>query len=327
MRVPSPPLPPPPPRRLLVAHDAHADWCARLAARRPDLALRGARPGDVTPALLEWAEGYVGFRRPATPTMGAVRWVHCTGAGVDGWMAPGALPDGVLLTRTTESFGPPIAEWALSRALAFAQRWRELEAAQRARRWVRECEPTLLAGAPVLVVGTGDVGTHVARAFAALGCPVTGVSRSGEARPAHGTPSVFTQLAPYTALGDVVGDARVLVLAAPLTPATRGLVAGDVLARCRGALLLNAGRGALVDEAAIVPALDAGWLAGCALDVFETEPLPEGSPLWGDARVMVSPHVSGPSTADATIEGVVETLAAIERREVPRTIVDRARGY
>lgn len=316
-----------PPRRLVVASEAHAQWVPQLAARRPDLEIRGTRMVDVTPELLEWAEAYVGFKRPPTTTMGSVRWVHCTGAGVDGWMAPGALPTDILLTRTTESFGPPIAEWALARALMFTQRVRELEAAQTAQRWVRECEPAMLAGQSVLVVGTGDVGTHVARLFAAIGCPVTGVSRTGAPRPEHGTPSVFARLASFTALGALLPEARIVVLTAPLTPDTRGLVSRDLLARCQGALLLNAGRGALVEEDAIIPALDAGHLAGCALDVFAVEPLPAESPLWRDPRVLVSPHVSGPSTAHGTIEGVLDTLAALERWERPRTVVDRARGY
>ncbi len=318
---------PAPPKRLVIASEAHAKWVPQLAARRPDLELRGTRMVEVTPELLEWAEAYVGFKRPPTATMGNVRWVHCTGAGVDGWMTPGALSTDIYLTRTTESFGPPIAEWALSRALAFAQRLRELERAQREQRWVRECEPSMLAGQSVLVVGTGDVGTHVARAFAAIGCAVVGVSRTGRPRAEHGAPSVFTRLAPFTQLSDEIANARVVVLTAPLTPDTRGLVSRDILSRARQAVLLNAGRGALIDELAILPALDAGNLSACALDVFETEPLSADSPLWRDERVWVSPHVSGPSTAHGTIDGLVETLEALERGERPRTTVDRTRGY
>lgn len=315
------------PTRLVIASEAHARWVPQLAARRPDLELRGSRMVDITPELLDWAQAYVGFKRPLTATMGNVRWVHCTGAGVDGWMAPGALPTDILLTRTTESFGPPIAEWALSRALVFTQRFRELEQAQREQRWARDAEPAMLAGQSVLVVGTGDVGTHVARAFAGLGCRVVGISRTGQPRAEHGTPSVFAELAPFTQLGDAMSKARVVVLTAPLTPDTRGLVNRDILARAQQVVLLNAGRGALLDESAIIPALDAGNLSACALDVFETEPLPPDSPLWHDDRVMISPHVSGPSTAHGTIDGLVETLEALERGERPRTTVDRTRGY
>lgn len=314
-------------RHLLIATDAHAGLAARIAAARPELVLRGMRLAEVTAGDLAWADAFLGFRRPAGLAMGGVRWVHCTGAGVDAWLHPDPLPPEILLTRSAESFGGAIAEWAVARALAVTQRLRTLEAAQRERRWVRECEPTPLAGAPVLVVGTGDVGTHVARLFAALGCPVTGVSRTGAPRAAHGSPSVFARLAPFTALPALVGDARVLVLVAPLTPATHHLVDRALLARCRGALLLNAGRGALVDEASLPWALDAGHLSGCALDVFETEPLPAESPLWSDPRVLVSPHVSGPSTLDATAQGFLDTLAELERGDVPTWRVDRERGY
>lgn len=314
-------------RRLLIVADAHAALAARITAARPDLAVRAMRIADVTADDLAWADAYLGFRRPSGLDMGGVRWVHCTGAGVDAWLGADALPDDVLLTRTAESFGPPIAEWAVTRALAFTQRLRELERAQRDRRWVRACEPAMLAGTPVLVVGAGDVGTHVARLFGALGCAVTGVSRTGAPRAEHGTPSVFGRLSPYHALPSLVGDARVIVLVAPLTPATHHLFDRTLLARCRGALLLNAGRGALVDEAAITWALDAGHLSGCALDVFETEPLPAESPLWSDPRVLVSPHVSGPSTLDATVQGFLDTLAELERGAEPTWRVDRARGY
>lgn len=314
-------------RHLLIAANAHAELAARIAAARPDLVLRGKRWPEVTADDLAWADAYLGFKRPEGLGMGNVRWVHCTGAGVDAWLHPEPLPREIVLTRSAESFGRPIAEWAVARALAFTQRLRELEAAQHDRRWVRECEPSLLLGAPVLVVGTGDVGTHVAALFARLGCPVTGVSRTGAPRPEHGAPSVFAHLAPFTELPSLVPQARIIVLVAPLTPATHHLLDRTLLARCTGALLLNAGRGALVDEASIPWALDAGHLAGCALDVFETEPLPPESPLWSDPRVLVSPHVSGPSTLDATAQGFLDTLAELEHGAVPTWLVDRERGY
>lgn len=129
------------------------------------------------------------------------------------------------------------------------------------------------------------------------------------------------------ALPDLAGNADWLVLSLPDTPATRGLVSRDVLARCRGAVLLNAGRGTVVDEAAIPEALDAGWLRAAALDVFVTEPLPTASPLWSDRRVMISPHISGLTTIDGAASGFLECVESLERGEWPRWTVDRARGY
>jgi glyoxylate/hydroxypyruvate reductase A len=118
-----------------------------------------------------------------------------------------------------------------------------------------------------------------------------------------------------------------LILTVPLTPDTRGLVGETVLRACKGAVLLNAGRGAVVQESLLPRALNEGWLRGAALDVFEVEPLPADSPLWDDPRVMISPHVSGLTTIEGAVEGFLECLAAFERGETPKWIIDRDRGY
>jgi phosphoglycerate dehydrogenase-like enzyme len=252
--------------------------------------------------------------------------VHCTGAGVDAWLHPTPLPDGVLLTRTSESYGPPIAEWAVARALAYTQQLRALDEAQRGGQWAPRDIP-FLAGSRVLVVGAGDIGTHCARAFRALGCHVTGVSRSGTARPDGDTPSPFHAMARVEALAELLPEAQLIVVTLPLTHDTRGLLSRALLARCRGAHLLNAGRGAVIDEAALPEALDAGWLAQASLDVFATEPLPADSPLWNNPRVVISPHISGLTTVPGAVEGFLEALALLERGEQPQWTVDQHRGY
>ena len=314
--------PPPKPRRVVVGASLHADICAAIRAVRPDLELRGAPYTAVTPADLSWADTYIGFRRPPTATtMGAVRWVHCTGAGVDSWLAPPALPADILLTRTSESFGPMIAEWALARILAFQMQLLDLAAAQAEHRWAPR-DIARLAGTRALIVGTGDVGSAVARVLHALGVVVTGVSRTGAAHD-----PAFAQVHRVDRLGELVAHAEWIVLTLPITAATRGLVSRAILARCRGAVLLNAGRGAVLDESALPEALDQGWLRGAALDVFETEPLPATSPLWADRRVMVSPHISGLTTARGAAEGFLDCLAEIDAGRTPKWTVDRVRGY
>lgn len=310
-----------PVRRILIGQNAHAQMSALIQARRPDLELRGNVFSAVTADDLEWADAYVGFKRPPLPGMGRVRWVQSTGAGVDAWLTPVELPRSIVLTRTPESFGPMIAEWALARALAFTTCIPELVDAQRERRWAPP-DVCALRGSHVVVVGTGDVGTHVGRLFAAVGCRVSGVSRTG-----GGDAAVFSARHVTSALADVAATADWLIVTVPLTPATRGLINEGVLERCRGAVLMNAGRGAVVHEALIPRALDRGWLRGAALDVFEIEPLPESSPLWNDRRVMISPHVSGLTTIDGAVNGFLECLESFERGETPRWVVDRDRGY
>ena len=309
------------PRRIVIGANAHADLATALRHARPDLEIRSAKFTDITAADLSWGEAYLGFKRPLTQTMGNVRWVHSTGAGVDAWFTPHELPDTILLTRSSESFGPMIAEWALTRSLAMSQQLIDLYLCQEEKIW-RQRDIAMLRGTTAVVVGTGDVGLHVGRLFSALGCRVHGVSLSGT-----GDPSVFEQMAPVSELSQVVADADWLLLMLPLTKDTRGLVSRDVLSACRGTVLINAGRGAVVQESAIPEALEQGWLAGVALDVFEVEPLPSESPLWSDRRVMISPHISGLTTTVGAVAGFIECLTALERGETPRWVVDRERQY
>ena len=311
----------PTPRRIVIGAGAHDELAKRLRARRNDLEIRGSAYTDVTADDLAWADTYVGFKRPPLPTMGNVRWVHCTGAGVDAWLNPTELPRDILLTRTSESFGVYIAEWALARALALRQQLLDLAESQRRHEWAPR-DAGYIRGSRAVIVGTGDVGVHIARLFSALGAEVHGVSRSGQ-----GDPAVFASTAKVSELRRLAATADWLIVTVPLTSETRGLIGRDVLSACRGAVLMNAGRGEVVDEALIPEALDNGWLKAAMLDVFAVEPLPNDSPLWDDRRVMISPHSSGPTTAEGAIVGFLECLQEIERGEMPARTVDRDREY
>lgn len=311
----------PTPHRVVIGATAHAELAALLRSRRTDLEVRGAPYTQVTADDLAWADTYMGFRRPPLPSMGNVRWVHCTGAGVDSWLRPIELSRDILLTRTSESFGVYIAEWALSRALAVRQQILDLAECQRRQEW-KPREIGYVRGSRAVVIGTGDIGSHVARLFAALGAEVHGVSRSG-----RGDSERFTSISTVSNLPTLVSSADWLIVMIPLTSDTRGLVSREIMSRCRGAVLINAGRGATVDESAIPEALDQGWLSAAALDVFETEPLPDDSPLWSHPRVMISPHISGLTTNEGAIVGFLECLAEIEAGKTPKRVVDREREY
>ena len=305
----------------MIGARAHAELADRLHGVRNDLEIRGSRYTDITADDLSWADTYIGFLRPPLPTMGNVRWVHCTGAGVDAWLYPNELPREILLTRTSESFGIYIAEWAISRALAVRQQLLDLAECQRRHEW-KPRDVGYIRGSRAVIVGTGDVGSHIARLFRALGANVHGVSRSGK-----GDPAVFPSTSTVSELRTVVATADWLIVTIPLTSETRALIGRDVLSACRGAVLMNAGRGATVDEAIIPEALDKGWLAGAALDVFAIEPLPADSPLWDDRRVMISPHISGLTTVEGAVTGFLECLDEIERGQLPKRAVDRDREY
>jgi len=305
----------------MIGAGAHAQLTALLQSQRPDLEVRGKPYTEITSDDLAWADAYMGFKRPPLPTMGNVRWVHCTGAGVDSWVEPPELPREILLTRTSESFGVYIAEWALARALAMRQQIVDLADAQRRHEWSPR-EISYIRASRAVIVGTGDVGSHIAKLFSALGASVHGVSRSG-----RGDTSIFPTTSRVAELTRLAIDADWLILTLPLTAETRGLIGREILSACRGAVLMNAGRGAVVDEKLIPEALDKGWLSGAILDVFETEPLPKESPLWDDRRVMISPHISGLTTSEGAIAGFLECLGEIERGDRPARTVNRELGY
>jgi D-2-hydroxyacid dehydrogenase (NADP+) len=308
------------PRKILVSDPLHEGLGQRLLAARPDLEVRERLPAEVSADDLAWAEVFVGFRPPRQPGWETLPWVHCIGAGVDAWAFRTALSPATLLTRTSEDFGPQMGEYCVTRTLAVTQRLRHLEREQRARSW-KPRHPEQLRGTRALVVGTGTVGAGIARAFQGLGCLVDGLSRSGSPR------EPFGRVDPIERFGEAIRGARWLVLACPLTEDTFHLLDRARMEQCGGSYLINVGRGMLVEEAALPEALDRGWLAGAALDVFEREPLPESSPLWLREDVTISPHISGLTTIPGAAAGFLEVLGDLEAGRLPRLAVERSRGY
>lgn len=308
------------PRRILIGYNVHDELEGYLRKRRGDVEYRNKPFLDVTPDDVAWADVYVGFRRPPVPDWGSIRWIHSVGAGVDAFLFRTGLTDDVLVTRTNEPFGPQIAEYCLTRALMFTQQVRPFEHSQAARRWEPRFIGTL-AGSRVVIVGTGEIGSAIAQRFRAMGCRVEGVSRRAAQNAA------FDAMHRVSDLAAVAPGAQWLIVALPLTEDTFHLIDRDVLSACNGAVLLNVGRGPVVDEAALGEALDLGWLSGAALDVFEVEPLPPESPLWGDQRVVITPHIAGLTTTAGAGDGFLECLRDLENGKLPHWTVDRARGY
>ena len=306
--------------RVLIAYSDHQALSAWIRARRPDLELRGCPFTEVTAEDLAWAETMVGFKRPPVPGWGNLRWIHSIGAGVDAFLFRTDLPDTILVTRSSEDYGPQIGEYSVARALAVTQHLDAFAASQQAGLW-QPITPRMLSGSRAVVAGTGMVGQGIARRFAALGARVDGLSRSGRAVAPFGTVYAFE------AFGEALRGADWLVLALPLTEGTFHLLDRQRLSECSGAYLINVGRGAVIDEGALPAALDKGWLSGAALDVFEREPLPPDSPLWRHPLVTISPHCSGLTTVEGAGTGFLECLEAVERGETPKWVVERATGY
>lgn len=248
----------------------------------------------------------------------SLRWVHTASAGVDRLIFDGSVASEVTITNSRGVFDTPMAEYVLGLVLAYAKDLPTTLDLQARREW-RHRETETVAGSKAVVVGGGPIGAAIASMLRAVGMRVSLVGR--QARDGvHAADE----------LPGLLGDCAWLVLAAPLTAQTRGLVDASLLARLPAhARMINVGRGALVVEADLVEALRSERLAGAALDVFATEPLPAGHPLWALPGVIVSPHMSGDVVGwrDALVELFADNLDRYRHGQPLLNVVDKEHGY
>jgi phosphoglycerate dehydrogenase-like enzyme len=309
---------------VLVYHPDEAERYAALvkAPRGPVTLHAAATPDEAVPVLADVDVLYA-WRFPPALYAGAPRltWLQVAGAGVE-WALVPELPPHVTVTRAPGVFGPWMAEYVLGWCLWATQRMDAYRGAQRQRRWLGSLTPRRLGGTTMAVVGLGDIGRAIARAARALGLRVVGVSRSGRAVPEA------DRVYRVSALPRALGEADWVVVVLPLTRQTRGLIGARELAAMRpSAWLVNVGRGPVVDESALVAALRERRLAGAVLDVFAAEPLPADHPLWGLDNVVVTPHVSGPSTPAEIAPIFNQNLQNFLAGRRLRHVVDRRQGY
>ncbi|WP_135819947.1 D-2-hydroxyacid dehydrogenase [Halostella litorea] len=259
----------------------------RLAAELSDVGVEvtvGEDPGD-----LAECDAVVTFAHRGD-YLETADWVHSIQAGYDRFPLAEFEARDVALTNSTGVHYDSVGETVASYVLAFARRLHDAVAAQQRRAWDRPewHEPFTVAGESICVVGLGALGRGIADRAAGLGMDVTGVKRTPEDVPGVG------EVYPSDEYRDAIADARFVALAVPLTDETEGMIGEAELDAMRDdAYLLNVARGDVVDQDALVAALEADRIAGAALDVFEEEPLPENSPLWGMDEVIVTPHTAG----------------------------------
>ncbi|MCG8592743.1 MAG: D-2-hydroxyacid dehydrogenase [Proteobacteria bacterium] len=234
-----------------------------------------------------------------------LRWLHTSSAGVDNPFFQGLLDRGVRLSNSSGAQAVPIAHTVWLYILALTRDLPRFLDAQARRAWEpREIED--VQGQVLGVIGLGPIGAEVARLARAFGMKVLAVRRTPRG-------DELFETHPFQELPELWSRADHWVLAAPLTDETRGLVDAAALAAMKpGARLINVGRGELVDEGALVKALESGHLAGAALDVFATEPLPPDHPLWTCPNVILTPHCSGanPGNVHRSAEVFLRNLAA-----------------
>ena len=210
--------------------------------------------------------------------------------------------------------------------LQFARGFPALRERQQARIWDRSWVARELNGATCGIIGMGAIGSEVARRAVAMCMRVIAIRRSGGAGPE----AAAVEVLPPSGLPYLLRESDYVVLAAPLTPETRNLIGAVELATMKPfAILINVGRGALIDEDALGAALRAGTIGGAGLDVVRQEPLPHDSPLWTLPNVVITPHSS--VRTERHWERVTDLLCDNLRRYVAgeplRNLVDPGRGY
>ena len=226
--------------------------------------------------------------RQAWPLVDQLRWIQWGGAGVDAVLFPELVASDVQLTNARGVFDRAMAEYTLGLLLSFGKDFFETYTAQREHRWSYRLTE-LMAGRSVVVVGVGSIGREIARLLKQMDFVVSGVGRS-----ARGADPDFGDIHGISDLNSCLSQADYVVLITPLTPETRGLFGAEQFSAMKSsARFINLGRGELVDEDALLEALQGGQIAGAGLDVFCTEPLPAESPFWDLDNVIVSPHISG----------------------------------
>ncbi len=251
----------------------------------------------------------------------ALRWIQVAGAGVDHFLMRDDLRPQVELTRSNGRFGLQVAEYVVGYLLHTLLGIEDYRRNQDRGVW-RQLPRPLLSDRCIGIIGLGNIGSAIAERLTPFGVQILGVCRT--ARPVPHVARVFAKDDWHAMLP--LCDA--LVVAAPLTTETAGMIdAKAIRALPAGAILLNVGRGGLLDEIALLEALRDGHLGAAILDVFQQEPLPADSPLWTEPRAWVTPHIAGPSEVDPIADEFSENYRHFVSDEPLLNRVERERGY
>lgn len=257
-----------------------------------------------------------------------LKWYCCSYAGVDPYQPPFRFPEGVLLTNSSGAYGVTISEHIMMVTLMLQRRMLDYAQIVRDRGWTNDLPVRSIQGSRLTLLGTGDIGTTFAQRAKAL-CPasVTGMNRSGRVPD-----PVYDRVVPMAELDRVLPETDILVMSLPSTPETVGILSRERLALLpESAILVNVGRGSAIDQDALMDALNAGRLAGAALDVMTPEPLPADHPLWTTKNLLITPHVAGNMTlgytCNKTVSMFCDDLENYAEGRPLKHLVDLKRGY
>ncbi len=270
-----------------------------------------------------------GFAPSIVKTSKNLKWLCVPWAGVDSIMGPGYFAnEDCLLTNSAGAYGVSIAEHMIAVSLVMMRCLDQFLKETKNGQWLSPRPQKSLKDCRITVLGTGDIGTTFAiRARAFEPAAITGVCRSGKS-----SSTVYDKVLPVTELDSILPQTDLLAMSLPATPETKGILSRERLALLpEGAYIVNVGRGSAIDEDALADNLENDHLAGAALDVFQTEPLPASSRLWKTKNLLITPHVAGnmtlPYTKDKNVQMFIEDLKNFAENKPLHYLVDRKLGY
>lgn len=324
---------------LIVHHHRFELWHApswlrdRLQSAFPEHQFLQLASYDLVPDEIADTDVFIGWSLRPEQFVAAkkLRWIHSPAAAVHQLMFPELIASDVIITNSSNVHGPVVAEHAIAVLLALAKRLPQAMHYQREKKWAQTLlwnetpRPREVSGATVVVVGVGGIGSAFIRHAKYFGMHVIAVRENvskgkGEA----------DEVVPLSAIDQVLPRADYILLSTPVTPATTGMINESRLNRMkRDAYLINVGRGPLIDELALLHALQERRISGAALDVFVEEPLPESSPLWSLDNLLITPHTAAVTERlwDRHYDLIVENLNRLLAGKPLLNRVDPRRGY
>ncbi len=327
-------------RLVINAQRLQPEHLASIRRVAPDLEIVETNSSEQLLVELPQADILLGWNRDLSPEMWnrlpKLRWVHVFSAGVEGLMSPEFKKSGVILSNSRGAHGIPIAEHVMAMLLSWERNLGGYARSQAAHHWER-LPSREIYGQTLGILGLGGIGRQVAVRAKGFGLCVVGLRRSAGSAGAEDGGGAGAGDANYVdavfgpeQLHQFLAGLDYLVISAPLTSATRGMIgAAELAAMKKDAILINIARGPIVDETALVAALQGGRLRAALLDVFAKEPLPADSPLWDMPNVLISPHSSANShrTVDRGMEIFLENLRHLREGKPLTAVVDPDLGY
>ena len=293
-----------------------------VIGQKPELFAASAPVAD---AILVWSAS-----RDLLATVFAmaprVRWVHSRAAGLDTLLFPALVDSPAPLTNSSGVYSRSLGEFVAASVLFFAKDFHRMQRNQMAGRW-EQFDVEEVHGKTLGIVGYGDIGRAAAKFAKALGMRVIALRRHPEKSDGDG---LVDETLGLERLLDLMGRSDYVVAAAPLTSETRGLVSAAAIAAMKPTgVFINVGRGAVVDELALIDALRQKRIRGAALDVFDQEPLPAGHPLYALDNLLLSPHCADHTQTwiDDAMQFFTENLERFVRGEPLKNVVEKRLGY